>query len=207
MSDIPTSIINLPFPKAFTWILTFHLSNGDRVWDPTHGEAHSWKDYKQQQKHKGFGLCPTPKLDIVGTDIKSGTDFQNTTFKREFDACFFDPPYIWGLKKTTDNRDNDYGEYQHTKMSLQTLVKTGFSAIHRALKKNGKLFFKYTDVFSMDDRCFHFSAEVWGLPPDGFDIIDHYIIQHHHINPRAYQVKDRPCSVNNHTYITVMAKQ
>lgn len=209
MSNIPTSLSSKStFAQIFTRIITFHLNDGDKVWDPTAGVGHSWEDYEHQRKHPGFGFCPIPKLCIISTDIKTGHNLLNATFNHEFDACFFDPPYIWGLKNTTDKRSNDYGEYHHDKSSLQTLIKNGFAVIHKALKKNGKLFFKYTDVFALDDRCFYFGAEVWDIPPKGFRIADHFIIGHRgRINPTAFQVKDRPCSVGNHTYITVMVKQ
>ena len=207
MNRIPVSQIDMPFSKAFLRIVMFHFPHGGRLWDPTWGTARAWADYLRLRDRPGLGTSQIPPLDIVHGDIKDGQDFREACYKNEFDGCFFDPPYIWSGKNSLDRRADDYGGYESPKEELQELVRKGFIVIHRALKPQGKLLFKYTDVFDLSRRKFNLGSEVWNIPPKGFQAIDHFIIRHRNLNPLAWAVKNRPCSVNNYSYLTILERK
>jgi len=198
---IPTSLLNMPFSKAFNWILDFHLNNDDYIWDCTCGEKKSWESYNRRLSQKGF--FEDPKYNILFSDILDGKDILKSSYVAEFDACYFDPPYIWGLEKSKDKRQEIYGGYTASKESLQFLIRDSFHIIKKSVKNEGKIFFKYTDIFDLSCRKFYFGVELWNLFDLDLEIIDHFIIQHHHISPTAYQVKNRPCSIGNFSYLTV----
>lgn len=194
------------FPEAFLSILDFHLDDNSIIFDPTYGEGHSWKAYDNRiiretlldsQHYQVITYSEnlyhlSSKLEVDGNIVKP-------------DAIFFDPPYIFGLKQSKDKRQVDYGEYDHGLDGLKLLVKKVNSLFPDILKKEGKLFFKYCDIFSMEDRQYYFCPQIWLPLLSNFKVIDHYIIAHHHVNPTAWQVKDRPCGVVNYTYLTVLS--
>lgn len=196
------------FSQTLQRVLEFHLPAGAVIVDPTPGEKHSWK-YSQRESRRG-GFFPPAKFEVVYLP----DDISNFRKTKEYakenspaDAVFFDPPYIFGYKQSEDVRREDYGGYHYTFENIKKLIAAANSALPECLKEYGKLFLKYTDVFSLAERRFYFCAAIWPQQLDNFEAIDHYIVPHHHISPTAWQVKERPCGVVNYTYLTVFRKR
>jgi hypothetical protein len=199
------------FSQTLQRVLEFHLFEGASIIDPTPGERHSWQYYLTESKRSPF--FPPMQFDIrfIKDDIM---DFALTKESvREFgmaDAIFFDPPYIFGTigqgVAWGDNRQEDYGGYHYGFSEVEKFMKKANEILPDCLKEKGLLFLKYTDVFSLKERKFYFCPPFWSQALWRFGVIDHYIIQHHHISPTAWQVKDRPCGIVNYTYLTVFRK-
>ena len=201
MSRPLLSLLHMPFPKALYMVLDFHLQEGAAILDPTCGNKHSWEDVFKKRKESSF--FPAKQIKITHHDIKQQEDFSQLAYKKEFDACFFDPPYIWGVDSSKDKRAVDYGEYNYTFKDIQGLFISANKALPKYLKPDAKLFLKYCDVFSLKERKFYLTQPLWVNIMSNFKPIDHYIIQHHSISGTAFQVKNRGCSVGNYTYLTV----
>jgi len=193
----------IPFDKVLVMILNFHLRNEAKILDITPGEKHSWRTWLREEKKRSSLFFPRKKFYITWIEEDLETYRQTKTLQKEYDAIFFDPPYIFGLSSTSDIRSKDYGEYFHSFDNIQHMFEKANKYFPKVLITGGKLFLKYSDVFSLQDRKFYFLAQHWGNVLFNFKVIDHYIIQHHHISPTAYQVKERPCGIVNYTYLTV----
>jgi hypothetical protein len=190
---------NKPFPQVFSQILDYHLEDNSKILDPTPGEGHSWEWYNNKKEN---GFFKTKKYSI----IISLLDIKDIPINGKFDGIFFDPPFIFGLDKTKDKRDDDYGKYCHSFKDICNIISDGNKKFPNILQDDGKLFFKYTDVFSLKERKYYYCAGEWFTRMSNFKVIDHYIIQHHHITGTAWQVKNRPCGIVNYTYLTVLQK-
>jgi len=198
----------LTFSQTLQRVLEFHLSEGATIIDPTPGEKHSWKYYLKEASKPSF--LPLMKFNIIFIEDDISNFTKTRTFVRknnQVDAIFFDPPYIFGHKKKQDPRREDYGGYHHTFKEIQELLNLANKTLPIFLKENGLLFFKYSDVFSLEERKFYLCASLWIQALNNFEVIDHYIIPHHHISPTAWQVKDRPCGIVNYTYLTVLKRK
>jgi len=200
---------SIEFSRALQMILEFHLFEGAVIIDPTPGNKHSWKFYLTELDKRQF--FPPKKFDIqfIPDDI---TTFQKTKEYVEengpADAVYYDPPYLFDVSRTKnystkDRRVKDYGGYHYTFDEVKNFVAIANEIIPGFLKDTGLLFFKYTDVFSLVERKYYPCFVLWPNAMTNFEIVDHYIVQHHHLSPTAWQVKDRPCGVVNYTYLTV----
>ena len=205
---IPLSAVNMSFPIKFVEILNFHLpADGKIILDPTCGDKHSWKHYFNLQEQKGF-FKMHQQYEIVFSDIKkmpnqNTNDFLDLKFDFLFDAIFFDPPYIFGGKQNNDPLEKNYGGYDGTYEDLIETIEKANNKFPLLLKEKGLLFFKCADVFSLSDRKYYHNS-LWTSLFCNFIIIDCFIIIHHHISGTAWQVKNRPCSIGNHTYLYVL---
>ena len=195
---------SIEFSRALQMILEFHLFEEAVIIDPTPGNKHSWRFYLTElDKHQFFS---PKKFDIqfIPDDI---TTFQKTKEYVEengpADAVYYDPPYLFGASGTKDYRTKDYGAYHYTFDEVKNFVAIANEMIPGFLKDTGLLFFKYTDVFSLAERKYYPCFVLWPNVMTNFEVVDHYIIQHHHVSPTAWQVKDRPCGIVNYTYLTV----
>lgn len=196
------------FSQTFYKTLEYHLHEGAAIIDPTPGEKHSWNYYLTEMQKPSF--LPLMKFDIafIKDDISNFLKTKKHVSKKgPADAIFFDPPYIFGHKQKKDSRCKDYGGYEHTFKDIENLIINANLELPTFLKEEGLLFFKYTDVFSMGDRKYYFCAFLWPKILTNFKVIDHYIIQHHHVSPTAWQVENRPCGIVNYTYLTIFKKR
>jgi len=194
----------LNFSQTLHKVLEFHLFENATIIDPTPGKKYSWQYYLKETKKPS--LIPITKFNIAFIDDNILSFEKTEDYVRKHgrvDAIFFDPPYIFGSKKGPDVRREDYGEYNYSIEEVEEFFVFANRTFHRFLKDEGKLFLKYTDVYSVKDRQFFFCAGRWPGVMGNFHIIDHYTIAHHHISPTAWQVKDRPCGIVNYTYLSV----
>ena len=194
----------LPFDKVFVRVLNFHLSEDAKILDITPGGKYSWQAWLREEKQRKSTLFPHKKFRVFWVEENLSSYSYTKSMKEKYDAIFFDPPYIFGLEKSSDQRTEDYGGYNHSFEEIQTMFEKANLALPNVLKPQGKLFLKYTDVFSLQERRFYFLSPVWVKALSNFAVIDHYVIAHHHISPTAYQVKNRPCGIVNYTYLSVL---
>jgi hypothetical protein len=204
----PLSAADKAFPERLVEILNFHLPReNSRILDLTCGQKLSWKYYFEQQT-KGLGI----KYQIIFSDIKDNgdqdfvCDFVDLDFRFLFDAIFFDPPFVFGLQKTTDRRSVEYGNYGGDYEEFVNLIGKANVKFPDLLKGNGLVFLKYSDNFTLKPRRYYHSS-LWLPLFTNFEIIDCFITLHHHISGTAWQVKDRPFSIGNYTYLAVMRKR
>lgn len=194
---------NVPkFDKVLAEVLYFHLKPGSSILDPTFGFGHSWRHYDKIQK----GLLKNPfRIKYHDSLIGMAIRHLPKIYKNEFDGIFFDPPYIWGsINDAPNNRAEDYGKYNWDLVDIELIIKEANDHFPELLKPKGKIFFKYTDVFSRKDHRFFLTTPMWVSILDNFHPIDFYITRHPRGNGTAFQVKNRPCGVNNYTYLMVM---
>lgn len=207
-SPIVTLQTKLSFSQVLQNVLEFHLPENATIIDPTPGKLYSWEYYMRELRKRQ--LFPRKQFDLIfiQDDI---SNFQktkeHTQGKGLVDALFFDPPYIFGNKAGPDVRREDYGGYNYSMENIRNFLTVANHEFPACLKVAGLVFLKYTDVFSMQERKFHLCVSQWPGLFHNFDVIDHYIIPHHHISPTAWQVKDRPCGIVNYTYLTVFKKK
>ncbi len=198
---------HMRFSQTFLRVLEYHLPEGAEIIDPTPGEKHSWKYYLREIQRCGFFPPKKFTIHFIRDDISSfGETLKHVKKNGPADAVFFDPPYIFGHTQSEDVRREDYGGYNYSFHGIQDLIRKANEILPTCLKKDGLLFLKYTDVFSLAERRFFLCAHLWTETLSNFRPIDHYIIQHHHVSPTAWQVKDRPCGIVNYTYLTVYNK-
>lgn len=205
---IVTLQTKITFSQTLQKAMAFHLFEGAVIIDPTPGEKHSWSYYLKEHDKKGFfpimKLNPVFIEDDIATFHKTAQYVNQTT---RVDAIFFDPPYIFGHGQSKDARRQDYGDYHYTFDDIKGFIITANNVFPEFLKEAGMLFFKYTDVFCLDERKFYFCALHWNRELSNFTVLDHYIIAHHHVSPTAWQVKNRPCGIVNYTYLTILKKK
>ncbi len=197
----------LNFSQTLCRVLEFHLPEGGTIIDPTPGKKHSWEYYLKEINKPGF--FPPVKFDIhfIEDNIMEFSKTWEFVEKHgQVDAIFFDPPYIFGHKQSEDVRREDYGGYHYSFDGIKETISFANAMLPKFLKDDGLLFFKYTDVFSLEDRKFYFCSFLWPMELTQFEAVDHYIVPHHHISPTAWQVKNRPCGIVNYTYLTVFRK-
>ncbi len=200
----------LNFSQVFFRVLEYHLAEHATILDPTPGEKHSWQYYLTEMEMADVAFFPITKFNpIYINDDISNFDLskQHVQEHGKVDAVFYDPPYIFGHKRSTDVRREDYGDYHYTMGEVKRWIEHANTVFPSLLKENGLLFFKHTDVFSLNDRKFYFCSALWNQVLSNFRAKDHYIVQHHHISPTAWQVKDRPCGIVNYTYLTVYERE
>lgn len=196
------------FSQTLYKVMEFHLFENATIIDPAPGEKHSWNYYLTHYEKESF--FPITKFSpvFINDDI---TSFEKTAQYVEehgpVDAIFFDPPYIFGHKQSRDVRREDYGDYYYSFEDVQDFIASANERLPVFLKPSGLLFFKYTDVFCLAERKFYFCALLWTQELSNFNVLDHYIIPHHHISPTAWQVKNRPCGIVNYTYLSVLSRR
>ena len=181
---------NNPFSLVLTMVLDYHLKEGSKVLDPTCGLKYSWAKYLDDSKKANIMFYKPRQFEITFVDKKEGGGLEGLVYE-DFDAVYFDPPFVFGLKNSSDERQEDYGGYDFTFEGLKELFVLANEVFVGILKEKGLLFLKYTDVFSFTEKKYYYCASIWPNIFSHFEVIDHYIVQHHNINPTAYQVKDR----------------
>lgn len=193
----PISCLDGTAAAAFRTVLGFHLE-GDRVLDPTHGDAISWKG------------APFP-AGLVASDIKTGTDLfmivaSHPEWRGWFDVVFYDPPYLLDVAddETDDKRADAYGGYAHNEMDLLRYML--FVRDARALLRvGGKLIVKCQDQYVVATRRLWLHHLNWcaKIQDAGLSLVDFYVYRYNRTSPTAFQVKERPCAVIAHTYFIV----
>jgi len=198
--------------RFFYNLFTFHipLIEGERkpkILDPTCGKKYLWVEFNK--KRFGTEEKLIDDYEIVFSDLRDlgqeiVSDFRNLNFREDLDAIVFDPPYFFGIDVSDDPRAEDYGGYHQTKQDLYKTISEASILFPNWLKRGGKLFLKCSDQFVVSEKRFYPLHVDWiNLFSERFDLIDIFIYVYRRVSPTAYQVKDRPCSICNYTYILV----
>ena len=201
-------------------ILRLHCRKGAKILDPTCGEKmYIWGGTKQIDTK--VGLPPLVKkerfsseYELVFSDFKPTSHgitakFQDLKYQNELDCIVFDPPYLFGTDESNDPRTriDKYGGYGGGLEQLKSLIQDANTYLPKFLKSEGKLVLKCSDMFYLKKREFHPLHVLWVNLLTNFKLIDVFIYQYGRLNPTSFQVKNRPCSVINHTYFLVFVKR
>ena len=197
--------------KVFYKIFTFHfpVSDGNKhqILDPTCGKQYLWKHFCLKSLITGKPILE--KYNVIFSDIRDlgqslVSDFRDLSFNKELDGIVFDPPYFFGVKVSDDPRRDDYGGYNQTYEELYEMIESASKIFPLWLKKGGKVILKCSDQFWTKDRKFYPHHITWTKLFEGmFDLVDIFIHIYHRVSPTAYQVKNRPSSIINHTYFLI----
>jgi len=200
-SPYPMSCYDVKSGILLERILDFHVRPiGNRILDPTCGTKHIWE-----------GFIDTT-YDIVYSDIidyghNIVSDLNDLQFDKLFHGIVFDPPYLFGIKNSKDIREDEYGGYAQTYDDLVALMTKARDKLFTLLVNKGILILKCQDMFHLQTRKFYALHVDWiNLYSKLFNLKDIFINRYHHISPTAFQVKNRPCNVINHSYYIIFQK-
>jgi len=220
LAKYPTSITTKKSLSQFFYdILTFHVpfNPSTTILDPTCGKRYLWKKFFiskptffEEEKKQLINEYD----NVIFSDIKDfGYNkvldlFTFTHTNNPFNAIVYDPPYYYNSKdrKSSDKRANDYGNYTHTFSELLHYMKAIDQNLAPLLKVGGKLILKCADQYQPQERKF-IPLHIQWAKNTKLELIDFYVFGHHNMNPTAFQVKNRPCSVIMHTYFMVFQKK
>lgn len=131
-------------------VADLYFQEGDKIADVTYGKGVFWKDVDRT------------KLDIVGTDIKTGTDFRKLPYDNQsFDHSVIDPPYarITNLKGMVDcyntTRFVTHAEilnlYQEGLVELCRITKPGGMILCKCQDEiyGGKQYWTHIEIYNM----------------------------------------------------------
>lgn len=194
--------MKVPFARAFCNILNFHLKDGDKIIDMTYGEGYSWKQYHSDNRMTQFGFRRRKVYDL---SIYKGDVYKYKERKDVmYNAVYFDPPYFFEANASKDARSVEYNINGFLRVDIEKLIRFANKMFPTILRKDGLVFFKYADNFSVKRKEYSFGPLLWLPLFTNFDVVDNYIIPHHHIKPTAWQVKNRGCSISAYSYLTVL---
>jgi tRNA G10 N-methylase Trm11 len=141
--------------------------------DPTYGRGLWWKQWRP--------------VELVITDIRTGTDFRHLPFEDgSFSQIAYDPPYVSvGGRKTTTIPDlhHRYGltDAPTSPRALQTLINEGLTELRRVCAPRWIVFAKCQDYISSGKLwpgTHHTLTHAMAL---GFNLLDRF---EHHGSPR-----------------------
>lgn len=207
----PLSLTDKPIGERFKEILLFHVPPPARILDPTCGRKRSWEEilrenFTGRRLIDLYDVVFCDKRDLGGNivcDVRSlGLKFG----REEFDAVYYDPPYLYGYEDSKDDRRDDYGDYNQSRQELLELMTLGNEIFPILLRPEGKLIVKCSDMYVVKDRCFDPLHHHWIEMLTNFILVDVLINMYHAWSPTAFQVKNRPCSVVNHTYFLIFRR-
>jgi DNA modification methylase len=206
MSKYPVSCrSNLKVNEFFKEIIYLHAKEGDKVIDVTCGKRHIWEGF-----HEEFSSTrETIFTDIRDFEYNMVEDYNHIQgYDNYFDCIVFDPPYLFGIKAKKDAREEDYGMYNNTYEELMKTIETSPLALFNYLKSGGKVILKCSDMYLVKEKKFYPLSFYWMKSFSRlFDIIDIYVYVGRRLSGTAFQVKNRGCSVNNHSYFIVFRKK
>lgn len=171
-------------------VVNLYFKEGDTVADVTYGRGAFWREVN------------TKKYEVVGTDLKTGTDFRCLPYGNEvFDHGVIDPPYArTGLgdmmKCYNTSRASTHSE-------IMELYGAGLRELYRVIKPNGFILVKCQDeVYGCKQRWSHIEikdiAEELGLyARDMFVLVNTKTPKVHHNQKHARK---------NHSYLWVFEK-
>ena len=182
-------------------ILDFHVRPvGKRILDPTCGKRYIWDGFNDPS----YEIVYADKVDY-GYNIVS--DLNDLQFDEPFHGIVFDPPYLFGIEDSKDVREEEYGGYAQTYEELVDFMKRARDKLYTLLVDNGILILKCQDMFHLPTRKFYALHVDWiNLYTERYSLKDIFVYRYHHVSPTAFQVKDRPCNVINHSYYIIFQR-
>lgn len=200
MARYPLSVLQGSAQSSLAEILALHFPLKSHILDPTYGDGLMWSDGLLWQYEVASSDIKPP----YSQDLFKLTDDHPDLIGR-FDGILYDPPYMVGVAKSDDERQDAYGGYAGTEQDLKRYMGALTDPLPKLLKHNGKLILKCADQYVVSERKFYPRHIAWcnALIAGGFNIIDFYVYRYHHISPTAFQVKERPAAVVVHSYFIV----
>jgi len=171
-------------------VVDLYFKAGDTVADVTYGKGAFWREVDQG------------KYTIVGTDIKTGTDFRCLPYENElFDHGVLDPPYARTELGDMVKCYNTSKSSSHA--GIMDLYRGGLKELYRVIKPGGYILVKCQDeVYGGKQHWSHIEikdmAEDLGLyAKDMFVLVNTKTPKVHHNQKHARK---------NHSYLWVFEK-
>lgn len=200
---------NLGCPELsefFYRVLTFHIPPKDTpsILDPTCGKKLLWKHFFRRSLTDRRLI---DKYNVTFSDIRDlgqglVCSIDELKFNSEFDGIIYDPPYFFGYEGSND-RVEEYGDYGQDYTTLLNFMRSANNKFPSLLKPKSKLIVKCADMYHVKRRRFYPLHILWVKKLSNFNLIDVFIYFYRHRSPTSFQVKNRPCSIIQHTYFLV----
>jgi len=198
---IPQSISNAEVSYRLKEIIQFHCPENANILDPTCGKQWLWQSFDLNNYNVTMS-------DAGDFDQEFVCKFEDLKFDKEFDAIVFDPPYISDFNRDSDNpRGEDYAVSNYSLNEVEYFVKKANEVFPKFLKEDGKVIFKCSDVYNTKSKKFMPLHVRWIELMNNFELIDIMIHRVKSVSPTAYQVKNRPCSIVQHTYFLIFKRK
>ncbi|RLI16715.1 hypothetical protein DRO41_00410 [Candidatus Bathyarchaeota archaeon] len=200
MSKVPISCKGGKVSDFFKDIFLFHSRDKCKIWDCTCGRRYLWSSFtKDEIKHVLFS-------DI--RDFGDNVVMDLFDMKDKKDLIIFDPPYLFGIKAKNDPREKDYGSYCGSYENLQRMMRMSREKFNEILESEGKIILKCSDLYLKKQNKFYCLHYEWIKTYEKyFEVVDFFVYTGHRFSPTAFQVKNRSCSVNQHSYFIVFQKR
>jgi len=135
MAKYPISVLQGKVSECFNQILQLHVPEDGLILDPTCGQKHLWE---------GLNIDNVTFSDIVPYPDTYQINLFNILQEKpdwvgKFNAIIFDPPYMFGVKCSSDPRVKDYGGYAQTYDDLLKYMELTQTILPELLKPKGIL--------------------------------------------------------------------
>lgn len=213
-TDLVFSAYQANNADVFPHILALHVPPGSVVADVTYGKGVFWRN------------VPLGTYEVLGTDIKTGTDCRVLPYKDEtIDCVVLDPPYMEGLLREKSNhrgasgthvtfREAYEGGTHNGQAPLPTLkwhaavldlyVKAGQEA-HRVLRKDGIFIVKCQDEVSANKQWLTHVEIINAYIPMGFYAKDLFVVVRTN-KPGVSRMIKQNHARKNHSYFLIFIK-
>lgn len=178
--------------KLIKSVSSLYFNEGDKIADVTYGKGVFWKD------------IDLSKLNVVGTDIKTGIDFRKLPYKNNsFKHSVIDPPYarISNLK----NIVKCYNTTRYTNhKEILKLYESGLKELVRITKKYGFILCKCQDEIEgciqkwTHIEIFNIALKLGLYPKDLFILVNEK-------NPKTFYIQKHARKI--HSYLWVFQKK
>lgn len=194
--------------SLFKEIVSLYLQDCVTVADVTYGKGVFWKN------------VDISKYDFYPTDLKTGTDARNLPYDNDFlDACIFDPPYMEGLFRRTEEHlagagtHSSFREY-YSDSSVTTdkvlkyhdkvidLYLSVTTEIYRVLKDKGIYIVKCQDEVSANRQKLTHVELIYALEKMGFYCEDLFVLVRNN-KPGVSRILKQKHARKNHSYFLV----
>jgi len=166
-----------------------YFKDGDKIADVTYGRGVFWRQ------------VDTSKYEIIGTDLKTGTDFRNLPYDDDaFNHTVIDPPYarITNLQGMVDC----YNTTRYTTHDeILELYRAGLKELKRITKPGGYIFVKCQDeIYGGKQKWTHIEIHEMAVEEFGFYTKDLFVL----VNTRKPKPLYKQQHVRkNHSYLWV----
>ena len=203
VAKYPISISSGKVSSRFLEILNLHIPPNPStiILDPTCGQKRLWENIPYEEMYNLVLFS-----DIVDFGQNTVCDLFNLRMSCLVNAIVFDPPYLINHVSKTDKRQVEYGGYDQSMSDLMKYINHANEGFPKLVTPDGTLIVKCSDQYDVKSRVFYPLHVLWINTLTNWVLKDIIIYQHHHLNPTAFQVKNRPCCVIVYTYFLVFKK-
>jgi hypothetical protein len=197
--------------EVFEKILSLHVPRGAKIADITWGQGVFWKK------------VPPDTYEVIGSDIKDGTDCRKLPYPNEsFDCVVFDPPYMEGFFRRSSGHLGGSGTHSAFRKAYSNglateeggpkwhaavvdLYVTGGKESARILKKNGLFIVKCQDEVSANRQWLTHVEIINAYSHIGFYARDLFVVVRPN-QPGISRLIKQVHARKNHSYFIVFQK-